>query len=42
VPALVWAVGAGGFFALPYTILVFPLVFLVMPRLWAVARSTAM
>jgi SSS family solute:Na+ symporter len=26
VPALVWAVGAGGFFALPYTILVFPLV----------------
>jgi solute:Na+ symporter, SSS family len=37
VPALVWAVGAGGFFALPYTILVFPLVFLVMPRLWSVA-----
>jgi SSS family solute:Na+ symporter len=24
VPALVWAVGAGGFFALPYTIIVFP------------------
>ena len=39
VPALVWAVGAGGFFALPYTILVFPLVFLVMPRLWAVASK---
>src|ERR687896_273071 len=39
VPALVWAVGAGGFFALPYTILVFPLVFLVMPRLWAVAAK---
>jgi SSS family solute:Na+ symporter len=37
VPALVWAVGAGGFFALPYTIIVFPLVFLVMPRLWSVA-----
>jgi len=37
VPALVYAVGAGGFFALPYTILVFPLVFLVMPRLWSVA-----
>jgi SSS family solute:Na+ symporter len=39
VPALVWAVGAGGFFALPYTILVFPLVFLVMPRLWSVASK---
>src|SRR5215211_1496467 len=39
VPALVWAVGAGGFFALPYTILVFPLVFLVMPRLWSVASN---
>ena len=39
VPALVWAVGAGGFFALPYTIIVFPLVFLVMPRLWAVASK---
>jgi solute:Na+ symporter, SSS family len=39
VPALVWAVGVGGFFALPYTILVFPLVFLVMPRLWAVASK---
>ena len=37
IPALVWAVGAGGFFALPYTILVFPFVFLVMPRLWSVA-----
>ena len=39
VPALVWAVGAGGFFALPYTILVFPFVFLVMPRLWSVASK---
>ncbi len=39
VPALVFAVGAGGFFALPYTIIVFPLVFLVMPRLWAVASK---
>ena len=29
----------GGFFALPYTILVFPLVFLVMPRLWSVASK---
>ncbi len=39
VPALVWAVGAGGLFALPYTVLVFPLAFLVMPRLWSVASK---
>jgi SSS family solute:Na+ symporter len=38
VPALVYAVGAYGFFALPYTILVYPFVFLVMPRLWAVCQ----
>jgi SSS family solute:Na+ symporter len=39
VPALVFAIGAQGFFALPYTILVYPLVFILMPRLWAVARK---
>src|SRR3954470_4581059 len=38
VPALVFGVGAAGFFALPYTIIVYPLVFLLMPRLWAVCR----
>ena len=37
VPALVYAVGAYGFFALPYTILVYPVVFTIMPKLWAVA-----
>src|SRR6201988_2685464 len=34
VPALVYSVGAYGFFALPYTIIVYPFVFAVMPRLW--------
>src|SRR4051794_22719495 len=38
VPALVFGVGAAGFFALPYTIIVYPLVFMVMPRLWVVAH----
>jgi solute:Na+ symporter, SSS family len=38
VPALVFAVGAGGFFALPNAIILYPLVFLLMPRLWAVSR----
>lgn len=38
VPALVYGAGAIGFFALPYTIIVYPFVFLVMPRLWRVSR----
>ena len=38
VPALVFAVGAYGFFALPYTIVVYPIVFAIMPRLWTVAQ----
>jgi SSS family solute:Na+ symporter len=38
VPALVYAVGAYGFFALPYTITVYPIVYLIMPRLWHEAR----
>jgi SSS family solute:Na+ symporter len=38
VPALVFAVGAQGFFALPYTIIVYPIVFLFMPRLWNVCH----
>lgn len=39
VPALVYAVGAYGFFALPYTIIVYPFVFLVMPKLWKRAKD---
>ncbi len=39
VPALVYSVGAYGFFALPYTIIVYPIVFAIMPRLWAVAAK---
>src|ERR1700749_3111467 len=39
VPALVYAVGAYGFFALPYTIIVYPFVFAVMPYLWKLAHA---
>ena len=39
VPALVYGVGAAGFYAVPYTIVAWPLVFLFLPRLWSVARS---
>lgn len=38
VPALVFGAGATGFFALPYTVLIYPFAFLVFPRLWAVAK----
>src|ERR1700716_4499547 len=39
VPAWVYAVGAYGFFALPYTIIVYPFVFAVMPLLWKAAHA---
>ncbi len=38
VPALIFGVGSTGFFAVPYTIIVFPLVFVFMPRLWSVSH----
>ncbi len=38
VPALLFASGAVGFFAVPYTIIVYPLVFLFLPRLWSVSH----
>ncbi|MBT0767544.1 sodium:solute symporter family protein [Kineosporia sp. J2-2] len=37
VPALVFASGAIGFYAVPYTILIYPMAFLVMTRLWSVS-----
>lgn len=39
VPALVFGAGAIGFFALPYTIITYPLVFLALVRMWSVSRS---
>ncbi|HEY9391291.1 MAG TPA: sodium:solute symporter [Mycobacteriales bacterium] len=39
VPAAMFAGGSlGGFFAVPYTIVVYPLIFVFMPRLWSVAH----
>ena len=37
VPGLVFSVGGLGLFALAYTIIVFPIAFVVLPRLWLVA-----
>ena len=42
VPALVFGMGAIGLFALPYTIIVYPLVFVVMPKMWQVAHNRGM
>ncbi|MHB1608376.1 MAG: monocarboxylate uptake permease MctP [Acidiferrobacter thiooxydans] len=39
VPALVFGQGALGFFALPYTIIMYPVMFVIMPRLWTIARE---
>jgi SSS family solute:Na+ symporter len=39
VPALIFGTGAIGFFALPYTIFIYPLLFLLFPRLWAVSHK---
>ncbi|SBT45355.1 monocarboxylate uptake permease MctP [Micromonospora auratinigra] len=38
VPALVFGAGAMGFFAVPYTIVIYPMVFLVLCRLWSVSH----
>src|SRR5215208_4269578 len=38
VPALMFGAGAAGFFAIPYTVIIYPLVFLVVIRLWSVSH----
>ncbi len=38
VPALLFGAGAVGFFAMPYTVLVWPILFAVFPRLWSVCH----
>ena len=39
VPALAFGAGAIAFFAVPYTIIIFPILFLVFPRFWAVCKK---
>ena len=39
VPGLIYATGAQGFFAVPYTILVYPLIFVLMPKFWSVCKQ---
>ncbi len=39
VPALAFGAGAIAYFAVPYTIVIYPVLFLVFPRLWHVCRK---
>jgi SSS family solute:Na+ symporter len=39
VPALVFGAGALGFFAVPYTVMIYPLLYVAFPRLWSVAHK---
>jgi solute:Na+ symporter, SSS family len=39
VPALMYGAGALGFFAVPYTVMIYPFMYLVFPRLWSVSRK---
>ena len=39
VPAIVFGAGAMGFFAVAYAILIYPFLYLIYPRLWAIARE---
>jgi len=38
VPALIFGAGAAGFFAVPYTVIIYPLFFLILIRLWSVSH----
>jgi solute:Na+ symporter, SSS family len=39
VPALVFGLGAAGFYAVAFAVIAYPLVFLTVPRLWSVAHA---
>jgi len=39
VPALAFGVGATAFFAVPYTVMIYPILFLAFPRLWQVCHK---
>lgn len=40
VPGAMFGIGAlSGFFAVPYTILIYPMVFILMPKFWAVCKQ---
>jgi SSS family solute:Na+ symporter len=38
VPALLFGAGATGFFAVPYTVIIYPMAFVILVRLWSVSH----
>ncbi|HSD91692.1 MAG TPA: sodium:solute symporter [Methyloceanibacter sp.] len=38
-PALIYGVGAMGFFAVPYTIMIYPILYLIFPKMWRIAHE---
>jgi SSS family solute:Na+ symporter len=41
VPALLYAGNVAGFFAVPYTVILYPIVLVFLPRLWSVSHRQA-
>ncbi len=39
IPALMFGAGAVGFFGVPYTVVIYPILYLVFPKLWKVANK---
>jgi SSS family solute:Na+ symporter len=39
VPALAFGAGAAAFFAVPYTVIIYPILFIVFPRMWYVCQK---
>ena len=39
IPALIYGAGALGFFAVPYTVVCYPILYMVFPKLWKVAHK---
>src|SRR5471030_484655 len=39
VPALLFGAGAIGFFVMPYTVMIYPILYLIFPRLWSVCHK---
>jgi SSS family solute:Na+ symporter len=39
IPALMFGAGALGFFAVPYTLVIYPILYVVFPRFWKIAQT---
>ena len=39
VPALIFGMGAMGFFAVPYTVMIYPILYAIFPKLWQISHA---